>query len=83
CAICLGAHSDARSCTRPTLWSGGPARCRRTASGRIIDPNQVELCTDWQRPRGCRRSTHPDRHQCSGCGTGSHGASGCHLAEKV
>ena len=41
------------------------------------------LCFDWQLPRGCHSTSHPEKLKCSGCGKASHGAQDCARAERL
>ncbi len=85
CAICLGRHPhEVTKCAAATFWSGqGKTRCRRNSRKRIINPDGLELCTDWQREVGCTQKGQRHNHECSGCGESAHGASECSLAQKA
>ncbi|OBZ67521.1 hypothetical protein A0H81_12749 [Grifola frondosa] len=55
CAICLSRHKhDVVSCRADFTWDGKRSRCRRNASGRIVNPKGIIICTDWQRPMAVR-----------------------------
>ncbi|THH00664.1 hypothetical protein EW026_g1889 [Hermanssonia centrifuga] len=72
------------SCAAATFWSGqGKTRCRRNVRKRIINPDGLELCTDWQREVGCSQKGQRHNHECSGCGDSTHGAAECSLAQKA
>ncbi|OAX36337.1 hypothetical protein K503DRAFT_653968, partial [Rhizopogon vinicolor AM-OR11-026] len=83
CAICLGrfAHKIAE-CNLPKLWDGSPTHSRRTQEGRLVNPQGLTLCTNWQRPGGCSSGSHDFLHECSGCGLKDHGAQSCPRGEK-
>ncbi|KAF8351021.1 hypothetical protein F5887DRAFT_935570 [Amanita rubescens] len=83
CAVCLGWHPHKISeCRAVTLWNGkAAARCTKDDEGQLIDPHRKPICLDWQRTTGCHRGSHPDQHQCSGCGSSRHGAQRCPLAQ--
>ena len=84
CALCLArGHPGMSRCTADALWDGTPARCRRSADGRIVNPDGVDLCFSWQLARGCGSRRHDDRHECAGCGDADHGAQECYLAEAI
>ncbi len=80
CAICLGIHPNAQithSCNQTTLWNGGPMRCIHNSTGIIVNKSDGSpICLDWQRWGSCTRS-HRNTHECSGCGSSSHGARTC------
>ncbi|OSD03258.1 hypothetical protein PYCCODRAFT_255025 [Trametes coccinea BRFM310] len=82
CAICLGLHLpvDVVRCTATKLWNGRPARCSRIGN-RIQSDTGVAVCINWQRVSGCPSRSHDERHECSGCGGKSHGASSCPLSQ--
>ncbi|KAJ7907288.1 hypothetical protein B0H13DRAFT_1618466, partial [Mycena leptocephala] len=84
CALCLGRHRhNVRECRSATLWTGAtPARCKRNGEGRLVNRNDAVICLNWQRAAGCELN-HASRHECSGCGSPSHGAQKCHLAQKL
>ncbi|KAJ7161226.1 hypothetical protein C8R46DRAFT_904749 [Mycena filopes] len=79
CALCLGSHENVAGCRSTTTWDGRPTRCHRNAKGKIANPQGIELCLDFQLPRGCNgnRGRHNHVHECSGCGATDHGASSC------
>jgi hypothetical protein len=82
CTLCLGRHKhNVWSCASPTLWDLQPARCVKV-NGRLQNPAGVVLCSDWQAGK-CDSPSHTAKHECSGCGSSSHGAHKCHLAEKA
>ncbi|KAL6310444.1 hypothetical protein BKA93DRAFT_721889 [Sparassis latifolia] len=84
CAICLSRHtSEQITCCNATMrWNNsGPSRCTRSSKGKIINPDGITICTDWQCPQSCTSKSH--RHECSGCGDSSHGAHQCHFAETL
>lgn len=84
CAVCLGRHRHVVSqCNSKTRWNGGAARCTRNPEGRICNPNGTQLCMEWQKPKGCTSQMHDSKHECAGCGSASHGAQRCPLAEGV
>lgn len=84
CTLCLGRHRhDTFHCNSELLWDNTAARCRRNDSGRLVNPDGLVLCSDWQLPRGCSSSGHLSRHECSGCGHKSHGAQNCPRSQKV
>lgn len=84
CAICLGRHEHVFArCDTPKLWDGTVAAARKNEDGRLVATDGFPLCFDWQVPRGCASTSHPDRHKCSGCGKPGHGAQACPLAEKA
>lgn len=84
CALCLArGHPGMSRCTADVLWDGTPTRCWRSADGKIVNPDGVELCFSWQLARGCNSRRHDDRHECSGCGDADHGAQECYLAEAI
>ena len=78
CAACLGRHEHNFSkCEEPRLWDGSASASRKNEHGRLVAASGLPLCFDWQVPRGCSSSGHPDRHRCTGCGRADHGAQGC------
>ena len=84
CAACLGRHKHNFSkCEEPRLWDGSASSSRKNEHGRLVAANGLPLCFDWQVPRGCASSSHPERHRCTGCGRADHGAQGCPRAEKA
>ena len=79
CAICLSrAPHNIRTCKAKTRWDGKPTLYSRNPDHRIIDSQGHIICSDWQRPTGC---TGKHRHECSGCGSRSHGACDCSFAQ--
>ncbi|KAH8977565.1 hypothetical protein EDB92DRAFT_1778188, partial [Lactarius akahatsu] len=83
CAVCLGRHEHVFArCEGPKLWDGTAASARKNEQGKLVAADGHPLCFDWQVPRGCASSSHPDRHRCSGCGKPGHGAQACPRAEK-
>ncbi|TEB24861.1 hypothetical protein FA13DRAFT_1638192, partial [Coprinellus micaceus] len=85
CTICLGRHRhDIFQCSSKLLWDGTtPAYSRKVDNGHPQDPNGKVLCSDWQRPSGCKSTTHDTKHECSGCGEKDHGAQTCPRAQKA
>ena len=84
CAVCLGRHEHTFArCEEAKLWDGSVGSARKNEQGRLVAASGFPLCFDWQVPRGCRSTSHPDRHRCSGCGKADHGAQGCPRAEKA
>ncbi|KAH9001940.1 hypothetical protein EDB86DRAFT_2801368 [Lactarius hatsudake] len=84
CAVCLGRHEHVFTrCEGPKLWDGTTASARKNEQGKLVAADGYPLCFDWQVPRGCTSSSHPDRHRCSGCGKPGHGAQACPRAEKA
>jgi hypothetical protein len=84
CAVCLSRHEHTfAKCEEPKLWDGSPGATRKNEQGRLVTADGLPLCFDWQVPRGCKSTSHPDRHCCSGCGRVDHGAQGCPRAEKA
>jgi hypothetical protein len=82
CPLCLGRFPhDVRNCDKTEFWDGPPTRCHRNPEGRLVNPTGQTVCTDWQRPFGCR-SKHAPAHECSGCGDANHGAQACPRAQK-
>ncbi|KAF8126028.1 hypothetical protein EV363DRAFT_1174852 [Boletus edulis] len=82
CPKCLGRNPHRiLECNSPTLWSGGKCFVTRTNEGRLVDPKGEVLCTDWQRPNGCSLVHRSAKHNCSGCGSSTHGAQACDLAQ--
>jgi hypothetical protein len=81
CPMCLGRHQhNIFKCSADKLWDGkAPTRCTRNHRGFLNNPSGTELCNDWQKPNGCTLATHPNKHECSGCGEASHGAQECPL----
>ncbi|KAF9016463.1 hypothetical protein BDZ89DRAFT_920049, partial [Hymenopellis radicata] len=65
CAVCLGFHNNVRSCTKDTLWNGGPTLCTRSSSGIIVFRTGGRVCLNFQREFGCNHTNHPDRHVCT------------------
>ena len=83
CPKCLGRFPhDVRNCNRGELWDGTPCHCQRNPDGFLINPNGQAVCTDWQRPFGCRTKHSATLHECSGCGDSGHGAQSCPKAQK-
>jgi hypothetical protein len=84
CATCLGRHEHSYSkCDGRKLWNGSPGRARKGELGTMVGPDGLPLCFDWQLPKGCRSTFHPEKHRCSGCGKTNHGAQSCPRAEKA
>ena len=84
CAVCLGRHEHTfAKCDKTKLWNGSPCGVRKNEQGRLVAPDGLILCFDWQLPKGCGASGHAERHKCSGCGKSDHGAQGCTRAEKA
>ncbi|EKM75245.1 hypothetical protein AGABI1DRAFT_46761, partial [Agaricus bisporus var. burnettii JB137-S8] len=83
CTRCLGRHPhDVANCAATVLWDKStPVRCDWNKQKRLVNPSGTVLCSDWQRRQGCKISSHPARHECSGCGSTEHGAQSCQLAE--
>lgn len=83
CTRCLRRHPhDIANCAATTLWDKNtPVRCEWNKQKRLVNPKGTVLCSDWQRRQGCKSSSHPFRHECSGCGSTEHGAQTCQLAE--
>ncbi|KIK74424.1 hypothetical protein PAXRUDRAFT_175751, partial [Paxillus rubicundulus Ve08.2h10] len=78
CAICLGWFlHDIKVCTSSTLWDGSEALSKCSVDSRIINQKGTILCFDWQCPNGCESLSHSSKHECSGCGSKSHGAQSC------
>ncbi|KAF8172747.1 hypothetical protein BJ912DRAFT_839910, partial [Pholiota molesta] len=66
CAICLGRHRhDISRCSSETLWDGNAARCKRNERGRLVNPEGIVICSDWQRPRSCSSESPHHIHECS------------------
>ena len=84
CSVCLGRFAHLISkCESNELWDGSETHCRRAADGRLVSKKGVTLCSDWQRPQGCKSTGHTLHHLCSGCGSSDHGAQECPRAEKA
>ena len=78
CAHCLSAHDHIfATCDGKKLWDGLSSPIKRGEHGKLVDPDGVALCFDWQLPGGCQNSHHSQRHKCSGCGKSGHGAQAC------
>lgn len=83
CPTCLGRFQhDVRNCASETLWDGHPAHCTRSSDGTLTNPKGHPVCTDWQRPFGCRLRHAAALHECSGCGSSDHGAQACSKTQK-
>jgi hypothetical protein len=83
CTLCLGRfRHDTTHCKATLLWDRSQLHCHRNDLGRLVNPTGLVLCSDWQLPRSCLNPSHPDRHECSGCGNKSHGAQGCPRSQK-
>lgn len=85
CQICLGRQKHAvHKCRASLLWNGKhKAPCTRGEDGRITNEVGQVLCSDWNKPIGCKDGSPRHVHQCSGCGDTSHGAQECPRAEKA
>ena len=84
CAVCLGRHDHTfAKCNNAKLWDGSPSAARKNEQGRLVTANGFALCFDWQVPKGCKSTSHLDRHICSGCGGSDHGAQACPRAERA
>ena len=84
CAVCLGRHEHTFSkCDGVKLWDGSAGSARKNEQGRLVAADGRPLCFDWQMPRGCSSTNHPDRHRCSGCGKTGHGAQSCSRTERA
>lgn len=85
CALCLGrfAH-NIHKCKSDLLWDNKtPTSCRRSAEGRLVNAQGLQLCYDWQRPNGCASTSKDHIHECSGCGNTDHGAQKCPRGQEV
>ncbi|KAF8123259.1 hypothetical protein EV363DRAFT_1180255, partial [Boletus edulis] len=83
CPNCLGRFlHDIHNCILELLWDGSHARCSKDANGTLINPKGQPVCTQWQRPFGCRLKHSSTLHECSGCGNSDHGAQMCPRAQK-
>ncbi|KAJ7585527.1 hypothetical protein C8J56DRAFT_788364, partial [Mycena floridula] len=81
CTTCLGSFRHLFSkCNSPKLHNGDPARCQRDKNGKLVGP-RGPVCLDWQRGI-CESRSRDENHECSSCGSRSHGATRCHLAQK-
>ncbi|KAF8151702.1 hypothetical protein B0H34DRAFT_616616, partial [Crassisporium funariophilum] len=66
CAVCLGRHRhDIGKCVSDTLWDGNSSRCKRNERGRLVNPEGIILCSDWQRPQSCNSPSPSHVHECS------------------
>ena len=84
CAACLGRHDHPfAKCEGAKLWDGTPSAARKNDQGRLVAMDGLPICFDWQVPKGCASTSHPERHRCSGCGKTGHGAQLCPRAEKA
>lgn len=84
CAICLGRHENSRECRLERLHSGAAAFAARNERGHLVRRSDSQLlCFNFQTTKGCVSTTHADRHMCSGCGSGYHGAHRCPLAASL
>lgn len=84
CTVCLGCHKHTFSkCDGVKLWDGSTGSARKNEQGRLVAASGCPLCFDWQMPRGCSSTNHPNRHRCSGCGKAGHGAQTCSRAERA
>ncbi|KAF8465633.1 hypothetical protein DFH94DRAFT_639669, partial [Russula ochroleuca] len=84
CAACLGRHEHTfAKCDGHRLWDGSSGAARKHGLGKLVGTDGSPLCYDWQLPRGCQSTSHPEKHRCSGCGRSSHGAQSCPRAEKA
>ncbi|KAF8165622.1 hypothetical protein B0H34DRAFT_246454 [Crassisporium funariophilum] len=83
CAVCLGCfkHNFSR-CNAPLLWDGQKGAASKNNNGRLANSKGLILCFDWQLPNGCTSSSHKEKHICSGCGKGDHGAQMCPRRQK-
>ncbi|KAF9227775.1 hypothetical protein BS17DRAFT_673629, partial [Gyrodon lividus] len=55
-----------QNCGQSECWDGTPTHCHCNADGRLINPQGLVICTDWQCPFSCH-SKHPSViHECSG-----------------
>ena len=78
CAVCLGRHDHMfTKCNNAKQWNGAPCTAQKNEQGRLVAANGLPLCFDWQVPRGCMSTSHPDQHVCSGCRLADHRAQGC------
>lgn len=84
CAICLGRHEHSFArCEARSLWDGSAGVAKKGEHGKLVGPDGLPLCYDWQLPRGCQSVLHSDRHKCAGCGKAGHGAQACPRAQKA
>ncbi|KAG2125468.1 hypothetical protein DEU56DRAFT_759207 [Suillus clintonianus] len=85
CALCLGRfRHPIHKCASEFLWDKRTkTRCRRGAEGHLVNPEGLELCYDWQRPKGCSSTARSHVHKCSGCGAKDHGAQECPQSESI
>ncbi|KAK7693666.1 hypothetical protein QCA50_003236 [Cerrena zonata] len=82
CILCLSLdpHNKVK-CVRTTLANGDKTWCHRDDRGRIVDPYGNVVCIEFNR-KGCPSTDTRHHHECSGCGSTSHGAQSCHLVSK-
>ncbi|KAK7693970.1 hypothetical protein QCA50_003545 [Cerrena zonata] len=82
CILCLSLdpHNKVK-CARYTLANGDKTWCHRDERGRIVNPQGNVICIEHNR-RGCNSTDPKHYHECSGCGSTSHGAQSCHLVSK-
>jgi hypothetical protein len=84
CTLCLGRHPhNIARCDATSLWDGTSLFCKWNDKGRLLHRDGAVLCSEWQLPRSCRSSSHPQAHLCSGCGSSNHGAQDCPRAQKA
>jgi hypothetical protein len=85
CAICLGRQEhDYAKCVKEKLWDGTTnSYATRGEDRKLTSVTGNSLCFQWQLTKGCSKSTHLEKHRCSGCGSSSHGAQKCPRAERL
>ncbi|KAL5492752.1 hypothetical protein ACEPAI_4199 [Sanghuangporus weigelae] len=83
CAIYLGSGDhDIQSCSHIKIWDGSqPSRCYRGPGNALLNQTGRAVCIRFQLIIGCSEQ-HSYLHECSGCGSPSHGAIGCKLTQK-
>ncbi|KDQ18899.1 hypothetical protein BOTBODRAFT_103218, partial [Botryobasidium botryosum FD-172 SS1] len=83
CAICLGRHRhNITKCAECKTWDGQKAHMHRNGQGRIVNPDGLTLCFEWNRPHGCPSASCDHIHECAGCSKSDHGVQACPFAQK-
>ena len=84
CTLCLGRHPhNIGRCDTTALWDNTSLFCKWNDRGRLLHRDGTVLCSEWQLSRGCKSTSHPQGHLCSGCESSSHGAQECPRAQKT
>jgi hypothetical protein len=72
-----------RECNSARTWDNKHSTVSKRVKGDLLlQQDDIRLCVDWQRRKGCESRLHDQKHLCSGCTQRSHGAQTCSRAQK-